>query len=104
VNKPRARALIIVIAGVVALAVAAAVVVFVVVKPESESLAAYDAAADELRDARRAAEEARLDLVVASDDAIATATTGMDLAKIGEDDRPRLRLRRRHHLRRSHGR
>jgi LAS superfamily LD-carboxypeptidase LdcB len=80
VNKPRRRALILVIAGVAALAIAVAVVVFVVVKPESESLAAYNAAADDLRDARRAAEEARLDLVVASEDAIATATSGTAIA------------------------
>lgn len=76
----RRRRLVVIVAGAAVLVLVAAVIVFVVTRPETESLATYEAAADELRAARLTAEEARLDQVAKSEQAITAVGTATALA------------------------
>ena len=69
-----------VIAGVAALAIAAAAVYFLVIKPETDSLAGYATAADELLAAQTAAQQARESVVAQLDAAATTSTSAAALA------------------------
>lgn len=69
-----------VVAGVAALAIAAAAVFFLVIKPETDSLAAYSTAADELLAAQTAAQDARESVAAQLDAAATTSTSAAALA------------------------